>query len=400
MEQAYRRLIDNLSKHRLIEEIADYNYHEIKIVWKSGVRERIVLPRVETSPHRKLSFYKSKRYYPVFAPKAMWWEDLSNDYYPKHNYLENINDLEHNVDNHVQFINWKWSDYKKSRFFEKLITVHEILDVIIKNGWSKENYPIQSLHEDLNFVLNDDLSKYKLKKLDFYCLRMHAQMRRPGEKILKHFFPMGDYARKNPSHLFNCKNVDDIRRVYKAMRMLINRNYRQKNNPKKLRDINYNNILKSMRYNKIQVSIYRSRQIGLYRRLIQDLGLNGKSFFDVDPLFGERALAAYVEECPYFYIPTCPFDICAPNLSKFINYDFNIADDRRYDFSMYDNELYNKNIFEKVLNIMSEKVDVGLIYVKNLYYDDFAKNNKPDKYFHMKTSRMFQYCGRWLLYYF
>lgn len=400
MEQAYRRLIERLSKHELMQEVIDYNHHEIKILWKSGIKERLVLPRTETSPYRKSSFYRSKIYAPVFVPKAMWWEDLSNDYYSKHNYLENINDIEYNIENYKNFINWKWSDFIKSKFFERLITTHKILDFIIKNGWNQEKYPIKSLNEDLNLVLNDDLTKYKLKKIDFYALRYHKGGVRPGEKILRHFFPMGDYSRKNPSNLFNCKNIDDIRRVYKAIKILIHKNYRLKDKPKKIIDINYRNLLKCMRYNKTPVAVYKHRQIGLYRRLMQDLDLNGKSFFDIDPSFGERALAAYVEDCPYFYNPTCPFDACASELSKFINYEFNIADDRRYDFSIYDNEIYNKIIFENILNTMSEKVDVGLIYLKNLYYDDFIKTNKPDKYFNMKTSRMSQYCGKWLLYYF
>lgn len=395
MEQAYRKLIKKLSEHELVESVSG-SYYDIKVCWKSGIKERIVLQRRENNAFKRLRYLKSPKYRPHFAPRAVWWEDLSNGYEVVPNYFEGINEFEHNLDDHPGFINWKWSEIERMGFYERLILMHRILQFFIDNGWKKLIYPQQSLADDVNLILSDDLTKYKLKKIDFYCLRRHKQ--RPGEKIIKHFMPYGHFGYNNPSHLLKCETFRDIKRIHSALRLLFNRNLK---NPKKKSDINYNTVLGVIKNPTLhkQAKLYIPRQIGLYRRIIKDLELSGRSFYDVEPFLGERSLAAYAEGCPYHFKPSCPFDENSKALGKFLGCEFyEDSDDRRYDFSIYDNENYDLDTLLHVHKLMSEKVDTGLIYIQNMYYDDFRAHHEPDEVRHMKTSRSFQYCGRWMIF--
>lgn len=398
MEQAYRKLIKELENHRLVESI-DHNYYEIKIKWKSGIKERLILNKSENKYYTK-KYLRSKVYRPWFVPKALWWEDISNGRMPKPNYLFGINDIEHDVSKYPNFINWNWSDIQKSYFFERLILVHEILDFIIKNGWKDYQFPENVLANDLNIIINEDLSSYKMKKINFYRLKRHPKGIRPGEKIIKHFLPYGDYGLDNPSYMFNCTKKSDIKRIYLAIRLIFTRNQRAKQKGSKKRiDVNYQNIMRTMRCKRQSIKPHIIKQIGLYRRLIRDFNFVGKSFYDIDPMFGEKAIAAFSEDCHYYFNKTCPFDIRAPKLSKFLNYDF-IEDDNktRYDFSIYDSEYHHEEVLDEIMKIMPTKVDYLLIYIKNMYYDDFIKKHKPIKYFNMKTSKLNKYCGKWLLF--
>jgi len=397
MEQAYRKLIKELGNHRLVESVS-HNYYEIKVHWKSGIKERLVLNRPENNKYKRISYLKSPVYRPWFVPKATWWEQISNGFNPQPNYLNGVNDIEFDVSEYPFLINWNWSDVKKSYFFERLILVHEILDFIIDKQWKDIKYPTNFLVQDLESILKDDLSLYKMKSIDFYCLRRKKPS--PGSSLIKHFFPYGDYGYNNPSYLFKCDRFSNIKRIYLAIKLIFKRNYASKKKGiKRSLDINYENILKTMKNNNGPAKPYKSKQIGMYRRIIKDLSLSGQSFFDIDPFLGERSLAAYAEQCPYFYNPTCPFDEYCHNLGEFLNFDF-IEDDqiRRYDFSIYDSEEYSEELFEEVYDIMSRRVDTGIIYIKNMHYDKFKDKHKPDEYFNMKTSRMFQHCGKWMVF--
>lgn len=409
MEQAYRRLIRELENHPLVKRIDDADYYAIKLTWESGVRERLVFNRYENNEFMRLRYLRSPVYRPHFLPKARWWDRLSNGKHIKPSFQENINLIENDPEDYPMLINWRWSDYLQGRFFERLILIHEILDYITKHGWTSIKYPESTLNEDLQSVFSQDLKNYRFKWRHAYRFFRFTGALRPGEKILKHFLPIGFYGKYQPSYLMSVCSRGGARRVYKAIRNVIATNNRLHRNTrwKKRYDINYDTILKFMNirgYGGSYGRAYRKkfRHIGLYRRLIQDFELSGKSFFDIDPYMGEKSLAAFAQKCPYFFRPTPPFDTSFKPMADFLSAEFNCYDENaRYDFTIYDNDLsINIDRFKAVMEELPHRVDMAIIFMNNEYMDEFVAKFPPDNGYHMRLGRFPPKNGKWLTYYF
>lgn len=394
----------------MVERIDEVTYYAIKLTWKSGVRERLVIYRFENFGYLNNKYLRSPIYRPHYMPKARWWDELSNGKTIKPSFLENINNIENDLDDYPMLINWKWNDYLEGKFYERLLMIHEILDYITKHGWTSIKYPEATLNEDLQRMISQNLKNYQYKHRQAYRL-IRLTENRPGEKILKHFMPFGFYGKHQPSYLMSVCSKENARRVYKGIRNVILKNQRLKNKTKwkKRYDINYNTILQFMNIKKMHRSSrafkQKFRHIGLYRRLIKDFELNGKSFFDIDPNMGEKSLAAFAEECPYYFRPTPPFDTSFKPMAEFLNAEFNLYNKNdRYDFTIFDNDINDLSInierFEAAMEEFPDRVDMAIVLMSYEYMDDFIKKFPPDDGYNMKTNRLQIKNGKWLIYYY
>jgi hypothetical protein len=387
MEQVFRKLIKELKNNPIVEKVT-INYYEIKIKWKNGFKQRLILNKPENE-FKDLSYRRSPIYNYHYMPLAYWWSDISDNKKLKPNYLEDINEIEHDLKEYRGMINWKYKDYENLKEYDRLIVISEIMDYIITNEWINPKYPKVSLTDDINNLLNDNPNTYKIHKFKGY----HTKATKPGEKLIKNFMPFAYYSKRSISTyvLFDFKKLYNIKRLYRTLLLIIKINEELKQKNKKTRiDFNYETISRyfvtKRRYEKRKKYLaYRIKQLGVYRSLIQDLELNGKSFYDIDPYLGENALIAYSEKCPYYYRPTCPFDEHCHELEKFLNYKFNIDEKGHYDFTIYDftiHDLPDKyEEFTKIFKILKSKADIVIIHSSNRHCEPLKNLNiqKPDQ---------------------
>jgi len=404
MEQAYRRLREKLTNHPLVERV-DCNYYFFVVTWKSGIKERLVINNFDNDNKVKFKYYIKSPIRPHFMPKAMWWEHLSNGYEPKPHYLENV-EFEDDTEKYSNLINWKWADYEKCGFYEKLLLIHEILQYIIEHEWKEQKFPENTLRHSLQMVYDESPKGFHFTRRRGLRIRSYRKLaERPASKLLEHFMPYGFYGRDDPYHFMSTKSIKQRRRIYLAIRNIIRKNRNLKSKGKKqFFDFNYRNILKHMRNqdHSVKISPYKMRQVGLLRSLIDQLDMQGKTFYDVDPMMGEMHIAAHTKECSYYYRESAPFDQGAKLLSQFIGSHCEIDNNnRRYDFGIYDGHLspnYPKACY--AFDVMKEKVDLAIIYVANEYMEQW-REKYPGSHdsLEMKCSRDPNRCGRWLLYY-
>lgn len=397
MEQALRRLKTKLEEHHLVQKVS-VNYFYFLVVWKSGIKERLIINRYENKNEAKRNYYLRSKIRPHFMPPANWWEDISNNKQIKPEYLENV-EYEENCDDFSNLINWKWSDYTEARFYERLIQIHEILQYVLDNGWKKQKFPENTLIDSMQKVYLESLKPYTLSRKKGFKLRNYAGKEKPGEKILQHFMPYDYYGNDSSNFLMN--NKKNTRKIYLAIRNVINRNkILKKKGRKTFLDFNYNNIFKCMRINKSQIRSYKLRHIGLYRSIIKHFELNGMSYYDPDPFMGECYLASIVEGCPYYFNNTIPFDECSKNLSNFLKTEINI-NSTRCDFSIFDNSFkFNMTLFEEYFALMKENSDLSIIFINNENMQEWLlKHPNPHDKLEMKFCKNPALNGFYLSYY-
>lgn len=399
MEQAFRRLIKELKNHPSIKSV-EGNYYEIKIVWKSGIRERIIPARYENN-FKKDSYLRAVMYRPRFIrTNVQWWDQIStgNKINPHFLYIDEIVD---DTSKYANLIEWKWSDYFKAKFYERLLMHNDIIEYITEHGWQGCKYPEHVLRNSMQLMYDEKLSVYKSKRLKNYQITNYHGNERPGVMALKHFMPYGFYGFNDPSFRLTIKSYRDAKRVYKAINNIISHNLvRVKKGRKQFINFNYENILKYMKAKKSN-PYYKFRQIGLYRLLIQDFELSGQSFYDVDPIMGELALAAHAEGCPYYFRPTCPFDEYSDDMATFLSAEWHPDNNERYDFTIFDNGFkYDKDTYDTVMELFSEKVDTAIIFVNNKNIDEFCTKYPPDEEYKMRLSKSPDINGKWLIFHF
>jgi hypothetical protein len=277
-----------------------------------------------------------------------------------------------------------------------------VLQYIIDNKWQDLQYPEHTLNNSLGLLLDEDLDKYKHQSR--LQVRSFYGKERPGAKLLEHFMPYGCYGRDDPYFLFKTENIKDIKRIYLAIRNVISKNKRSiSKGRKKMLDFNYFTIMGSI--TKIgttfshKTSPYRFRQIGLYRTIIRHFELSEKSFYDIDAIMGEKAVACFLENCPYIYRPVCPFDECGPRLMEFLNADYCEDDGTHHDFSILDRGFrYDEDYYEECFELLSKKVDTLIVFVPDDAMEQFQNNHKPDESIQIKYSGRPLKTGRLLVY--
>lgn len=402
MEQAYRRLLKTLEENPLVDR-AKYTHCYINIWWKSGIKERLIVHRYENNDFLLNRYRKSPVWRPVFLPQAMWWEDLSQNSVPILNYSDNVSELNDDVSKYSNLANWKWSDYEQCGAWERILLVHTVLQYVMDHGWKNQIFPEDTLNNSLQMVFNEKLNLYEAK--DGYKLRSFNGKERPGDKLIQHFMPCGHYGKNDPYYYLSTGSLPQKRRIYLAIRNIINRNkILKKKGRKQFLDFNYDSIMKCMRKKRTSYKIipYRLKQIGLYRTLIKRFDLNNQSFYDIDPLLGEKYLSCMVEQCPYYYRETAPFDDKCQKLAEFTSYDCTADTDGHYDFAIFDNGfVFDEDILEESWKIFENKVDMLIIFVQNPHMDIWLERHPdPIESISMKPSNRPDNIGKWLIYYF
>ena len=334
-----------------------------------------------------------------------WWDQLcENKVVPR--YLKyNINEIDLNDNEYFNLSKWSYEDFSKLKFFDRYMFVHDLLDFIMEHGWKPFKYPDEILIKNYKDVVDENIKSHK--RLTGYRLAKNTfkNKDRPGDLILEHFMPNGYYNLSSTKLIFNFKHKYTIHKWYRAILRIIYKNRRMKKaGSTRVIDFDYKTIIKSIKvsdYKDKHFKICKFRPVSLYRALISDLGLSGKTFFDFEPRYGEKFLAAAVEECQYYFRPTCPFDTYYKDVAKFIGYDgiSEFDESIRYDFSIVDFDFkFNKSVFDHYMKNYFKLVDTNVIFVSAPFADDISKLYPPSKKIPMIVSNFPGLNGYWFVY--
>lgn len=381
MEQAYRALKKLLEQDPRVKKVS-FNYYGLKVIWNNHLRDIIHINRKQFGKPIRAK----KKHFLWTVPDVRWIDDIyDNKTVPRH-FRYNFNELETKDDEYFNLSRWSYENYSGLKFLDRYLFVHGLLDYIVEHGWQLFKYPDEVLRENYQSIIDEGTNSHR-KRIGYRLAKyLYKNKDRPGDLILENFMPSGHYNTSSVKLIFNFKHKYTICKWYKAIFKIIRKNRSlKKNGINKVVDFDYKTMIKSIKVSKFRDKHFKSysfRPVNLYRAIIYDLGLSGKTFFDFEPRYGEKFLAAAVEECPYYFRPTCPFDTYYKDVANFIEntniskYDESI----RYDFSIVDFDFkFNMSVFEHYMENYFKKVDTNIIFVSNAYIDDISKKYPPFK---------------------
>jgi hypothetical protein len=180
------------------------------------------------------------------------------------------------ADNHQEMLRYfiiQKKDLKKTGFCQIRFLVHELVAKLVNEGWSELKYPSVALKKDLESVKQSNY-KQLFKNLQFSVYPGKAS----GSLIIRHFVPCGDLARQGRRTLRESWRPEILNQV-------INMNLRSQ------KDITRASIVHMLgTYNGRAIAGPKIPNVNIWAAIFKALGT--ASVYDVDPNFGEKAIAA------------------------------------------------------------------------------------------------------------
>lgn len=181
------------------------------------------------------------------------------------------------ADNHQEMLKYfiiQKKDIKKAGFCQIRFMVHELVDRLVKEGWSELKYPPISLKKDLEAVKKFN-HKQLFKNLEF---SVYQGNKSAGSLIIRHFIPCGDLTHHGRQTFKEAWRPDVLNQV-------INANLRSN------RDITRASITHILgTYRGRIISGPKIPNVNIWTSIFKAIGT--KSIYDIDPNFGEKAIAA------------------------------------------------------------------------------------------------------------
>jgi hypothetical protein len=338
------------------------SYNGFVIVRDDKTREFINIDRILYGTRVK----KSKSRVIWLAPDVKWWDQLYDGKILAKYYEYPVSELEFNNDDYFALYKWSFKEFNKLKFFDKYNFIHELYNFVKKHAYKVFKYPDDVLRFDFQLAVEDNI---KLLAHDGYIF---PRYKNHGNLLFKNFFPYQAYNFSGMA-LNNRNNFNFL--LLKAIYRIIDNNIQK--------DFNYELIMDSLaklKYSHGKLHVFRPTC--LYRAIINDLDLNGKSFFDFDPRCGEKFLASVIQGCQYYFRPTYPFDLYYKKFADFLNYEdiSEYNESTRYDFSIVDFDFkFSMSKFEYYMNNHFKNIDTNIIYVNHKFVNIVEKKYPPHR---------------------
>lgn len=184
------------------------------------------------------------------------------------------------------------NDLKAAGFCETRLKIHELVHALIEEGWQEFKYPLRSLKRDWE--------AFKSESLDFYWEGMHRiapyrARHSAGRLLLLHFNEIGDIRHE---YRLTLKEAWKATPLYLAINMAVDNNH----------SITRSRLIHTMALIKgSNISGPRLPIAGAWRVLFQKLKL--PAVYDLDPNYGEKAMAAAVCNIGYRPLKDCNRDL-------------------------------------------------------------------------------------------
>jgi hypothetical protein len=180
-------------------------------------------------------------------------------------------------DNHQEMLKYfiiQKKDIRKSGFCQVRFMVHELVDKLVREGWSELKYPQVALKKDLEAVKKFN-HKQLFKNQEF---SVYQGNKSAGSLIIRHFIPCGDIAHRGRQTFKEAWRPEVLNQV-------LNQNLRSS------RDITRASIIHFLgTYCGRIISGPKIPNVNIWASIFKIIGT--KTVYDIDPNFGEKAIAA------------------------------------------------------------------------------------------------------------
>jgi hypothetical protein len=266
MEIYLKIVLNELKKHPLVTEVhVSANLIAVKFV--TGITENWMRRK---TPWWRISspYYTRSTYRFEFPKKGPYYTEQDIKCYSEFE----IGPFHKDKEIRSNLFIYEFSKYKKMKFIDKRIAVHNMLKHIVKLGWQDPIYPQETIMDDwknINKAKTD--VHYRNGGIYLYNKKML------GRHIIESYLPYGNSTTGNRIPLQQAWNTDNL---YRAINFLL----------KKGKDITRHNLVRFL-------NIYRKagpRMVHIigYKAIFEKLGLKPKFIEDWKPDFGGKMLLA------------------------------------------------------------------------------------------------------------
>lgn len=180
------------------------------------------------------------------------------------------------ADNHAEMLKYfiiQRRDLKKAGFCQIRFMVHQLVERLMREGWSELKYPQIALKKDLEAV-----KKFNFKQLFKNQAFSIYPGKASGSLIIRHFVPCGDLAHTGRKTLKESWRTETL---FQALNMNLSSN----------RDITRASIVHMLgTYNGRAIAGPKIPNVNIWAAVMKAIGTT--SVYDLDPNFGEKAIAA------------------------------------------------------------------------------------------------------------
>tara|TARA_R110000868_G_scaffold20153_7_gene85608 strand:- start:814 stop:2499 length:1686 start_codon:yes stop_codon:yes gene_type:complete len=262
-------------------------------------------------------------------------------------------------------------DLNKASLIEKRIAVHEYCRQITQRKWMWPEHPEKMLQNEWAKLCNFKPSKYMWKDT-FSVFARSGKNPAPGRRIVEHFFDINEF-----SAVFRSPRL-----VMRMLNELVDR-----------KDLlfNFHNVLRVFSCGAAVVPktypTFRMSDPAAYAVIFQRLGIKGK-VLDLEPGFGNRAIASAMENIEYYTIPDERFQKALDKgFVEFTGLDYHKWDNDKIDVLLYDNNFEVPDM-KKVLGYLKYAKRM-MVFVPHSHKFDYQAKYKPKSVIKLKT-RWFQ----------
>lgn len=262
-------------------------------------------------------------------------------------------------------------DLNKASLIEKRLAVHEYCRQLTQRRWMWPEHPDHVLYDEWARLRGFKPSKYMYDGM-FSVFARTGKKPPPGRRLIEHFFDVEEF-----SEIFRSPRL-----VMRILNELVDRKDLLFNFHNALRIFSCGATTMPPRYPKFRMS-----DPAAYAVIFQRLGIRGK-ILDLDPGFGNRAIASALECLEYYTIPDERFRMALDKgFADFIELDYTEWDSQKVDVLLYDNNFEVPDM-RKVLQYAKHAKRM-LVFVPHSHKLEYQAKYKPESVIKLKT-RWFQ----------
>jgi hypothetical protein len=258
-------------------------------------------------------------------------------------------------------------DLNKASLIEKRLAVHEYCRQLTQRQWMWPEHPEHVLLEEWAKLRAFKPAKYMYDGM-FSVFARSGKHPAPGRRLIEHFFDVQEFG-----DIFRSPRL-----VMRMLNELVDRKDLLFNFHNVLRIFSCGAVVLPPRYPKFRMS-----DPAAYAVIFQRLGVKGK-ILDLNPGFGNRAIASALECLEYYTIPDDRFKKALDKgFADFIELDYHEWDGEKVDVLLYDNN-FDAPDMKKVLKYLkyAKRMMVFVPHSKKLAYQT---KYKPKSVIKLKT---------------
>jgi hypothetical protein len=258
-------------------------------------------------------------------------------------------------------------DLKKASLIEKRLAVHEYCRQITQRKWMWPEHPEHVLLDEWSRLQSFKPTKYMYDGM-FSVFARTGKKPPPGRRLIEHFF-----------------DIEEFSSVFRSPRLVMRMLNELVDRPDLL--FNFHNVMRIFSCGAALVPprypLFRISDPAAYAVIFQRLGIRG-SILDLNPGFGNRAIAAALECLKYYTIPDERFSKALDKgFADFVELDYHEWDGQKVDVLLYDNNFDVPNM-DKVMEYVKYARSM-LVFVPHSHKSSYQMKYKPKSVIKLKT---------------